>query len=80
MDKTISSVADAVAEIPDGSTVMIGGFGGSGAPIELTHALIDRYRATGSPKNITVINNNAGNGFIGIAAMIKAGMVGDLLP
>ncbi|SFK05516.1 3-oxoacid CoA-transferase subunit A [Celeribacter neptunius] len=75
MDKTISTVAEAVAEIPDGAQVMIGGFGGSGAPIELIHALIDRFRATGSPKNITVINNNAGNGYIGIAAMIKAGMV-----
>nr|WP_319249881.1 3-oxoacid CoA-transferase subunit A [uncultured Celeribacter sp.] len=75
MDKTISSVAEAVADIPDGATIMIGGFGGSGAPIELIHALIDRFRATGNPKNVTVINNNAGNGFIGIAAMIKAGMV-----
>lgn len=75
MDKTISSVAEAVADIPDDADVMIGGFGGSGAPIELIHALIDRFRATDSPKNLTVINNNAGNGFIGIAAMIKAGMV-----
>src|SRR4051812_44788238 len=49
---------------------MIGGFGGSGAPIELIHALIDH-----GPKNLTVINNNAGNGRIGIAAMIDAGMV-----
>lgn len=75
MDKSISTVAEAVADIPDGAVVMIGGFGGSGAPIELIHALIDRYRATGSPKAVTVINNNAGNGHTGIAAMIKAGMV-----
>ena len=75
MNKTSPSLADAVADIPDGVQVMIGGFGGSGAPIELIHALIDRFRATGSPKNLTVINNNAGNGAIGIAAMIKAGMV-----
>ncbi len=75
MNKTVPSTAAAVAAIPDGATVMIGGFGGSGAPIELIHALIDRFRETGSPKNITVINNNAGNGHIGIAAMIKAGMV-----
>jgi 3-oxoadipate CoA-transferase alpha subunit len=72
-------VADAVADIPDGAKVMIGGFGGSGAPIELIHALIDRFRATGSPKNLTVINNNAGNGAIGIAAMIKAGMVAKMI-
>ena len=43
MDKRISSLAEAVAEIPDGAVVMIGGFGGSGAPIELIHALIDPF-------------------------------------
>jgi len=79
MNKMNSGVAEAVAEIPDGAQIMIGGFGGSGAPIELIHALIDRFRETGSPKNITVINNNAGNGAIGIAAMIKAGMVGKMI-
>ena len=79
MDKTIASLAEAVAGIPDGATVMIGGFGGSGAPVELIHAMIDRFRETGSPKNLTVINNNAGNGGIGIAAMIKAGMVGKMI-
>ncbi|MBP2550627.1 3-oxoadipate CoA-transferase alpha subunit [Neorhizobium galegae] len=70
MDKTIGSTAEAVSGIFDGATIMIGGFGGSGAPIELIHALIDR-----GVKNLTVINNNAGNGRIGIAAMIDAGMV-----
>jgi 3-oxoadipate CoA-transferase, alpha subunit len=79
MDKSISTLAEAVADIPDGALVMIGGFGGSGAPIELIHTLIDRFRATGSPKNLTVINNNAGNGYIGIAAMIKAGMVAKMI-
>ena len=70
MDKTLASAADAVAGIGDGAVVMIGGFGGSGAPIELIHALIDKR-----PIGLTVINNNAGNGRIGIAAMIDAGMV-----
>mgnify|MGYP000008773424 FL=1 len=79
MDKTTPTLEKAISEIPDGAQIMIGGFGGSGAPIELIHALIDRFRATGSPKNVTVINNNAGNGFIGIAAMIKAGMVGKMI-
>jgi len=64
-----------VAGITDGMSLMVGGFGGSGAPIELIHALIDRFKATGSPTRLTVINNNAGNGRIGIAAMIDAGMV-----
>ncbi|MBB4351500.1 3-oxoacid CoA-transferase subunit A [Aliirhizobium cellulosilyticum] len=70
MNKTSLSLAAAMSEIGDGATVMIGGFGGSGAPIELIHALIDK-----GPKDLTVINNNAGNGRIGIAAMIDAGMV-----
>ncbi len=75
MDKTIGSLAEAVSKIDDGSVVMIGGFGGSGAPIELIHALIDRFKATQHPKELTVVNNNAGNGKIGIAAMIELGMV-----
>jgi len=75
MDKTVADVAAAVNCIEDGMTVMIGGFGGSGAPIELIHATIDRFRQTGSPGNLTVVNNNAGNGRVGLAAMIDAGMV-----
>ena len=79
MDKSVADRATTIADISDGMTVMIGGFGGSGAPIELIHALIDRFRATGSPKNLTIINNNAGNGRIGIAAMIDAGMVAKMI-
>ncbi len=74
MDKTIASLAEAVAPIGDGATVMIGGFGGSGAPIELIHALIDH-----GPKNLTVINNNAGNGHVGLAALIEQGQVRKLI-
>lgn len=74
MDKTISTAAQAVAGIPDGSTVMIGGFGGAGSPIELIHALIDA-----GPKNLTVINNNAGNGHVGLAALIEQGQVDRLI-
>jgi 3-oxoadipate CoA-transferase, alpha subunit len=79
MAKVYKSAADAVAGITDESTVMIGGFGGSGSPVELIHALVDRYRATQSPKRLTVINNNAGNGLVGLAAMIKIGMVAKLI-
>lgn len=75
MDKSVATLAEAIAGIADGASVMIGGFGGSGAPIELIHSLVDRYRETGSPGRLTVINNNAGNGGIGIAAMIRTGMV-----
>ncbi|THD71619.1 3-oxoacid CoA-transferase subunit A [Thalassobius vesicularis] len=74
MDKSIASVAEAVADIPDGATVMIGGFGGSGSPIELIHALIDH-----GAKHLTVINNNAGNGHVGLAALIEQGQVDKLI-
>lgn len=78
-DKTVSDLAAAVAGIDDGMTIMVGGFGGSGAPLELIHALVDRSRETGSPVNLTVVNNNAGNGRIGLAAMIDAGMVSKMI-
>lgn len=74
MDKTIQTAAEAVAAIPDGATVMIGGFGGSGAPIELIHALIDQ-----GAKHLTVVNNNAGNGHVGLAALIEQGQVDKLI-
>ena len=75
MDKVTPSAQSAVTAIHDGASVMIGGFGGSGAPVELVHALIARFRAVGAPRELTVINNNAGNGRVGIAAMIDEGMV-----
>ncbi len=75
MNCTTLPLADAVSVIEDNSVVMISGFGGSGTPIELIHALIDRFKASGSPNNLTIINNNAGTGKVGIAAMIKLGMV-----
>jgi 3-oxoadipate CoA-transferase, alpha subunit len=79
MNKTIASLSDAVSGIKDNMTVMIGGFGGSGAPIELIHALIDRFIATGHPTGLTVINNNAGNGHVGLAALIEHGIVKKLI-
>lgn len=79
MDKTSPSLAEAVAGIFDGAVVMIGGFGGSGAPVELIHALIDRHVATGHPTGLTVVNNNAGNGHVGLAALIERGMVRKLI-
>ncbi len=70
INKTWPSVAEAVADIPDGATVMVGGFGASGSPIELLHALIDH-----GAKDLTVINNNTGNGEVGLAALIGNGQV-----
>jgi 3-oxoadipate CoA-transferase alpha subunit len=74
IDKRCPSVADAVADIPDGAVVMVGGFGASGSPIELIHALID-HGATG----LTVINNNTGNGEVGLAALIGNGQVSKMI-
>jgi 3-oxoadipate CoA-transferase alpha subunit len=79
MNKIYPGIEEALDGIEDGMSVMIGGFGGAGAPIELIHALVDRYKKTGSPGRLTVINNNAGNGAIGIAAMIYAGMVAKMV-
>lgn len=64
------SLAEAVSPIFDGATVMISGFGGSGAPLELVHALIDR-----GARGLTVVNNNAGTGRVGLAALIDSGAV-----
>lgn len=79
MNKVFPDIGDAIAGIADGATVMVGGFGGAGAPIELIDALVARYRRIGSPGALTVINNNAGNGTVGIAAMIDAGMVAKMV-
>ena len=66
INKQVSSLSEAVAEIFDGATVMIGGFGEAGSPIELIHALIDH-----GAKNLTVISNNTGSGHVGLAALIE---------
>ncbi|GHG70376.1 3-oxoadipate CoA-transferase subunit A [Alishewanella longhuensis] len=67
IDKTVATAADAVAQIYDGATVMIGGFGSAGQPAELIDALI----AQGA-RELTIVNNNAGNGDTGLAALLKA--------
>ena len=74
MNKILANPEQAVSEIRDGATVMIGGFGGSGSPIELIHALIDH-----GPRRLTVINNNAGNGDVGLAALIRERLVEKLI-
>ncbi len=70
IDKRVTTLEEAVVHIVDGASVMIGGFGGAGQP----HALIDALIAQGAG-DLTIINNNAGNGETGIAALIKAGRV-----
>ena len=70
IDKIFASTAQALADVPDGATVMISGFGTAGLPDELTQALIEQ-----GARGLTVINNNAGNGEGGLAALIAAGRV-----
>lgn len=70
IDKIAASVADALAGVQDGATVLIGGFGTAGTPGELIDGLI----AQGA-RDLTLVCNNAGNGDHGVAALIKAGRV-----
>ena len=70
INKIAPSITAALAEVKDGSTVMIGGFGTAGIPNELIDGLI----AQGA-KDLVIVNNNAGNGETGLAALLKAGQV-----
>lgn len=70
IDKTVADAAAAVEGIPEGATVMIGGFGRAGQPVELIDALI----AHGAG-DLTIVNNNAGNAEIGLGALLAAGQV-----
>jgi 3-oxoadipate CoA-transferase alpha subunit len=70
IDKTFATVSAALADVHDGATVMIGGFGGAGMPV----ALVDGLIAQGA-RDLTIVANNAGNGELGIAALLKAGRV-----
>ena len=70
IDKIVDSVAEALNDIQDGSTILIGGFGTSGIPDALIDGLIEQ-----GAKDLTVVNNNAGNGEHGLAALLKAGRV-----
>jgi 3-oxoadipate CoA-transferase, alpha subunit len=67
IDKTVEDTAAAVSGIRDGATVMIGGFGRAGQPVELIDALISH-----GARDLTVVNNNAGNGDTGLAALLAA--------
>jgi 3-oxoadipate CoA-transferase, alpha subunit len=74
IDKFVASAEAALADIPDGATIMIGGFGGAGMAI----ALIDALIAQGA-RSLTIVNNNAGNADTGLAALIAAKRVRKIL-
>jgi len=66
INKVVHSAADSVADIFDGATVMISGFGEAGSPVELIHALVDH-----GARDLTIVSNNAGSGHVGLAALIE---------
>ena len=70
LDKTVASLADAVRGVPDGAVLLVGGFGVSGVPQELLCALLDQ-----GARELTIVNNNGGNGPRGLSELIAAGRV-----
>jgi len=74
INKFFATPEAALADLPDGATVMLGGFGNAGMPTELIDALLEQ-----GAKELTVVNNNAGNGDTGLAALIGAGRVRKIL-
>lgn len=70
INKIVPSIDEAIAGVRDGHTVLIGGFGTSGIPNELVDGLIDQ-----GARNLTVVNNNAGSGDTGLAALLATGRV-----
>lgn len=74
IDKRVTDAAEAVSRIPDGASVMVGGFGESGRPNTLLAALLD-----GGARGLTAISNNAGEGTHGMAALLMAGRVEKLV-
>lgn len=67
INKIVPSLAEAVAGIADGSTILVGGFGTAGMPFRLVDALIEQ-----GARDLTIVSNNAGNGDTGLAALLKA--------
>jgi len=74
INKLYELAENAVADIFDGATILIGGFGEAGSPIELIHALIDQ-----GAKDLTVVNNNTGSGHVGLAALIENDRVAKMI-
>jgi 3-oxoadipate CoA-transferase, alpha subunit len=74
IDKTVHSFEAAVADIRDGATILVGGFGNAGMPSELIDALIGH-----TAKDLTIVNNNAGNADAGLAALLRTRRVRKIL-
>lgn len=65
INKIVSSPSEAVSDIFDGAVILVSGFGEAGSPIELLHALVDK-----GSRNLTIVSNNAGSGYVGLASLI----------
>lgn len=74
INKIINSTNEAVADIFNGATIVISGFGEAGSPVELIHALIDQ-----GAKNLTIVSNNTGSGHVGLAALIENRQVSKMI-
>jgi len=74
IDKTVASIAEALAGVKDGSTVLIAGFGNSGIPVELIDGLIEQ-----GAKDLTVVSNSAGSGRTDVAKLLGTGRVRKLV-
>ncbi|SHI22675.1 3-oxoacid CoA-transferase subunit A [Pollutimonas bauzanensis] len=70
ISKIFDSLRESLSDVPDGATIMVGGFGLAGQPTELIDALLDQ-----GARDLVIINNNAGNGDTGLAALLAAGRV-----
>jgi 3-oxoadipate CoA-transferase alpha subunit len=70
INKIVASIAEALAGVPDGATVLVGGFGGSGMPIELVEGLVEQ-----GARDLTIVANNAGGGEHGLARLLNLGRV-----
>lgn len=66
IDKQVPSLTEALAGVQDGSTILIGGFGNSGVPVELVHALLEQ-----GARDLTLVTNNAGSGESDVAALLR---------
>ena len=74
INKQVETATSAVEGIYDGAVVMVGGFGESGSPTELIHALIDQ-----GAKDLVIVNNNTGSGHVGLAALIENKQVAKMI-
>lgn len=74
INKLLPDTASALSDVPDGAVIGIGGFGNSGVPDELVNALVDR-----GARNLTLVSNNAGGGELGVARLLKAGLVSKIV-